>query len=201
MAQLMPQVDAEAAHRARGQHRGQNTMPGQRLRGHKPGAEDKSRPQHRHQQVGDAAVVAVSLQRRHGGFGWVALVHAQQPVQQRRRQVEKRHRRPQRQRLASPEHERWAHGHGAGNHQRQQPRIPLAVAVGGVVVAGGLQHGPGRSVAWWGGSGEGEPCQSFCSSAFEMPDLFDQSEAGRRLLTMPPTEVLRGQVALPQNRA
>ncbi|MNT68718.1 hypothetical protein D3C72_2069740 [compost metagenome] len=44
MAQLMPQVDAEPAHRAGGQHHGEHAMPGQSLRGHKPGAEDERGP-------------------------------------------------------------------------------------------------------------------------------------------------------------
>lgn len=151
VAQLMPQVDAEPAHRARGQHHRQHAVPGQWLCGYPPGAEEEGRPQHRHQQKGDAAVVPVVFQRGHGGFGRVALVHAQQPVQQRSDEVEKGHRRPQRQRIARPGHQRRARAHRAGHHQRQQPCIPLAVAVGRGGGALGLQHGASvRTRSCWG---------------------------------------------------
>ena len=129
MAEFMAQVDAKATHRAGDQHHGQHAMPGQAVMRHKPGTEDERTPQNGHQEVGDPAVVGVGIELGHRAFRRVAQVFTQQPVQQRRNQVEKGHRNPQAERVPAEHHQRRAKAHSAGNQQGQQPRVAFTVPV------------------------------------------------------------------------
>ena len=142
VAELMAQVQAKAQHRPGHQHGGDPAAPGQSVGGQKDAVEQGGEPQHRQNRIVDGAVVRFRFQPRHLGFGRVAEVLTQQPVQQGHQSVKTQ------QRQKEPDRAAGAQAVGDRPRQRQrraehgeQPAMAFAVTVGRGVVFGLLKEG------------------------------------------------------------
>ncbi len=122
-----------------GEHR--QRPPGQRLRAGPPCTADQRHEVQRHGGPGQPAVVAVGLELRHDGLGWVVEVLADQRVEQGHQHIAGDQRQRQRDRLAGPRMQRHAEQRHQRVDHRQQPAQALAVAPGD-----GLPVGAGAAV-------------------------------------------------------
>ena len=87
VTQLMAGIQAQAGIHASDIAHQQHRPPGQRMGAYPPGTGQQGHKMQGNGGPGQPAVVAILLQLRHHGFGWIVFIFANQPVQQRQQTI------------------------------------------------------------------------------------------------------------------
>jgi hypothetical protein len=130
VAELVAGVDPQPGVDAHGVREQQEAPPRQRLRAGPDRAADQRDEMQRHDQVGEHPVVGIGLQRGHHRLGRIALVLAEQPVEQRADAVADDDRQQQPGLVPRPRVQRDASERQQRVDDRQQPPAAAPVAPG-----------------------------------------------------------------------